>query len=216
MSSSRSSLVELLNRLSSPDPTERWEAVEDLAQYRHPRALRALKGVLLFDPDDVVRCTAAEQIGYQGKASALPVLVAGLADRSWLVRGWAATAIGDLGIARYRTLHIQRIVEEALGLEAHPFVKLNLWYALYRLGKTHYLEDILSLLSHRNYRIRCATANTLKEIIEGGIADGDTAEMESICRALEQALQVEKTVAARGTLLKVLALCERSNDRRGT
>lgn len=205
MSDSRRSLVELLNRLSSPDPTERWEAVEGLAQYRHSRALRALKSVLLFDPDDVVRCTAAEQIGYQGKVSALPVLVAGLADRSWLVRGWAAAAIGDLGVTCYRTLDIQRIVEEALRLEAHPFVKLNLCYALYRFGQTRYLEDILSLLSHRYYRIRCAAANTLKHIVEEG-----TVDKESICRAVEQAVQVEKTVAVRETLLQVLARCGRS------
>ncbi|MGQ9881858.1 MAG: HEAT repeat domain-containing protein [Armatimonadota bacterium] len=207
MSSSRSGLVELLNSLSSPDPTERWEAVEGLAQYRHTRVLRALEGVLLFDPDDVVRCTAAEQIGYQGKASALPVLVAGLADRSWLVRGWAAAAIGDLGVARYRTLNIEQIIEEALRVETHPFVKLNLWYALYRLGKTRYLQDILSLLSHRYYRFRSATANTLKDIIEEG-----TADKESICRAVEQAVQVEKTVAVRETLLQVMAQCKRSLD----
>ncbi|MEJ5250798.1 MAG: HEAT repeat domain-containing protein [Chthonomonadetes bacterium] len=199
MPEKRKNMVYLLNRLSSPDSTERCDAIEELAQYRHPRVLRALKSSLLFDPEDVVRCSAAEQLGYWEKPSVLPFLVAALADRSWLVRGWAAAAIGDMNVIRYRTLHIQRIVEEAFRLETHPFPKLNMGYALYRFGDRGYLDYILSLLSHRSYRIRCAVANTLLEILQENIADTGV-----IYHAVEQALQTEKTVAARESFRRVL------------
>ncbi|GIV17877.1 MAG: hypothetical protein KatS3mg022_3312 [Armatimonadota bacterium] len=201
MSHWRSIVSSLLKQLASEDAVDRCDAVEALGQYPRPSVLRALHHVLLFDPSDLVRCTAAEQIGYAGNPSSLPFLLAALADTSWLVRGWAASAIGDIGMAQYRTLNIKRILEEVLCYENHAFVLLNVTYALYQLGEKQYLPRIIAFLSHRSYRVRCAAANILSEIIEDD-------NKWVIYTALRDALAKEKTVAAQDAFRKALSHCE--------
>lgn len=201
MSVRHSIVNSLLKQLGSKEPVERCDAVEALGQHPHPRVLRALHHVLLFDTSDLVRCTAAEQIGYMGKVSSLPFLLAALADTSWLVRGWAASAIGDIGVEQYRTLNIKHILEEMLRCETHAFVLLNVDYALYQLGEKQYLPDIVSFLSHRSYRVRCAAANVLSEVI-----DNDNKWL--ICAALRDALAIEKTAAVQDALRRALSHCD--------
>lgn len=201
MSAGRSMVNSLLKRLASKDPVDRCDAVEALGQYPHPRVPRALYHVLLFDPSDLARCTAAEQIGYIGKASSLPFLLAALADTSWLVRGWAASAIGEIGVAQYRTLNTKHILEEVLRCESHAFVLLNVSCALHQLGEKQYFPRIVSFLSHRSYRVRCAAANVLSEVI-----DNDNKRL--ICAALRDALAKEKTLAVQEALRKVLSHCD--------
>ncbi|GBC96149.1 hypothetical protein HRbin16_01950 [bacterium HR16] len=190
----------LLKRLDSKDAVDRCDAVEALGQYPHPRVLLTLHHVLLFDPSDLVRCTAAEQIGYAGNPSSLPFLLAALADTFWLVRGWAASAIGDIGVAQYRTLNIKHILEDVLRYESHAFVLLNVTYALYQLGEKQYLPRIVAFLSPRSYRVRCAAANVLSEVIDNN--------KSVICAALRDALAKEKTVAVQDALRKALSHCD--------
>lgn len=205
MSVGRSMVNSLLKQLGSKDPVERCDAVEALGQYPYPRVLRALHHALLFDASDLVRCTAAEQIGYIRNPSSLPYLLAALADASWLVRGWAASAIGDIEVMQYRTLNIKHILEGMLRYENHAFVILNVSYALYRFGEERYLPRIVAFLSHRSYRVRCAAANILSEVI------GDD-NKQVICSALRDALAKEKTVAAQDALRRALQLCEEDEE----
>lgn len=203
MSGRHSIVNRLLKQLGSKDSVDRCDAVEALGQYPHPRVLRALHHALLFDPSDLVRCMAAEQIGYTGKPSSLPYLVAALADASWLVRGWAASAIGDIRVAQYRTLNVKHILEEMLRHEDHAFVILNVRSALYRFGEEQHLPHLIAFLSHRSYRVRCAAANVLAEVVRDD-------NRQVICSALREALAREKTVAVQSTLRKALQCCEES------
>jgi HEAT repeat protein len=198
------SIRSLMEQLASDHPSERCEAIEAFAQRRHPRAVRILHKALLFDPSDLVRCTAAEQLGHLGNRSSLPYLIAALADTSWLVRGWAAAAIGDIATVEYRTLNIRHIMQDAIRFETHPFAALNMSYALYRLGEREQLPRLIDYLSHRSYRIRCAAAHTLAEIVSGD-------NRQAIREALEKALVKERTQAASSAIRSALMACEGAN-----
>ncbi|MBX7220403.1 MAG: HEAT repeat domain-containing protein [Blastocatellia bacterium] len=147
----------------------------------------------LDDPDDLVRLLLTETLGIIGDPATLPALWQLIGDNCPVVRRYAASVIGELedetACAR---------LETALKQETSDMAQVGFYEALYRLGKTHVLPDLLALLNSRDYRVRCATANTL-----GAIAN-ETETRQQIIQAVECAAQIEPTVAAKSTFVAVL------------
>jgi HEAT repeat protein len=220
-------ISEALKWLADKNPAHRLTAVETLTEWGGKRAVAALMEALndsnwevrkeaakslgtlgavkavgalvetLKDRDELVRVFAAESLGMIGKSEAVPALIGALADSSWLVRGWAATALGDIGDNRALT-HL----EQALIREKSNFVRLNLWAALFKMGRKETLPLILKLLKSKSYRVRCAVVNTLTEI-------ADESNRIIIIEHFKQALKREETVAVRSSLESALSQLEK-------
>jgi HEAT repeat protein len=131
-----------------------------------------------------------------GRVQAIPVLTSALSHRSPLVRGYAASALGEIGDRR-----VADRLERALGHEDHPFVRVNVLYGLCRLGRGAMMGDVLGMLRHPRYRIRCAAASCLRDL-------ANRRNARRIAGAVEAALRVEETVAARSSLEDCLASVE--------
>jgi hypothetical protein len=126
-----------------------------------------------------------------------------MADRSALVRGWAATAIGDIARRLRRPGQFVRRLRACLAEDPHEFVRVCLGGALCSSGDGSGLETVLLGLRGRSYHARCAAANTLVELSRiDAIAAADRAKAVA---ALSAALGRERTVAARGSIADALA-----------
>lgn len=211
----------LRERLQDSDPTERAFAAEALASSADPRAVSWLGsaladrdsevrfrsaealGLLLSgksrvplallaatrDRTELVRIAAVEAIGRARVASARPVLWAALSDRSPLVRRFAAIAIGQFASPRDTEKLIRR-----MRTERSSTAKTGYYEALYRLGRREYLEKMLELVNHRDYRIRCAVANSVADLALS------SAGRRAVLPVFRKALRTETTAAARSSL----------------
>lgn len=141
---------------------------------------------LLADRHALVRITAAEELEEIGDRKALPKLRQVLNDPDGLVRAYVAEAIGALGGKRDI-----RVLENRLQGEKSPRAKVGLLHGLYRLGEREYFPAFLKLLESKNYRVRCAVANTLPRM------DLDNSAIPQARSALRHALSRETTLAAR-------------------
>lgn len=187
----------LIDALSARSPVVRKAAAESLAQYESEQGVQAL-ALALNDPNELVRIAAAESLGVIGDQKAVPSLLQALSDRSALCRGWIVNALGDIKQRRSDVLPALRAM---LNVERNSFVKLNIWRALYIFGHDDALPEVISFLKSKSYRIRCATSNALAEIV-------DQTNCEIIEKSLRKALSKEKTIASRGSMERVLSLCE--------
>jgi len=142
----------------------------------------------LQDPNELVRIEVVESLGAIGDRKVLSKLWKAMSDRSPLVRSYVAGAIGELG-----SKEDIRKLERNIKKERSPTAKLGYYQALYRLGKRDVFEKILSLLESRDYRLRCATANTLMACIV------DASNSDIALSALRKALKAEPTIAAKST-----------------
>lgn len=176
----------LLKALADRDYEVRLTAAESLgdliSDQKSPPALVRL----LEDRDALVRITAAEELEEIGDRRALPKLRQVLNDPDGLVRSYVAGAIGALGGKRDI-----RVLEHRLQVERSPQAKVGLLHGLYRLGKREYFPAFLKLLESKNYRVRCAVANTLP------MMDLDKSAIPEARSALRRALSRETTLAAR-------------------
>ncbi len=152
---------------------------------RSPRPL--ING--LNDRDELVRIEVCESLGAIGDRKALPRLWRTIRDRSALVRSYAAGAIGELGGQR----DIRKL-EAVLQQERSEASKVGLYQALYVLGKTEALSGLISLLQSSDYRVRCAVANTLSNVI------ANESNARIILGALEKARRQESTPAAESSM----------------
>lgn len=179
----------LLDKLTDSNYEVRMRAAESLGILlkggNSPRPLVKL----LQDTDELVRITAAEVLGVIGDQRALPKLRKAIHDPSPLVRGYVAEAIGKLGDER-DTVRL----EKELKKETSETAKVGIYQALYTLGRPQFLQDLLSLLQSKNYKVRCATANTLSAI------HINKSETPVILNVLRKALRQEPTVAARSSI----------------
>lgn len=186
---SKKGVAPLLTGLADSNSEVRMRAAESLGLIvedgKCPRAL--LK--VLKDADELVRTNAAEALGMIGDRKALPALRKAVNDPSPLVRSYVAEAIGKLGDVR----DIGRLNEE-LKKEISERVKVGLYQALHILGQRDALQNLLTLIESSDYRVRCATANTLSAI------HIDRADTPLILRTLRKALRKEPTVAARSSI----------------
>lgn len=183
-------VVPLISKLSDHSVEVRMRAAESLGdlladEKNSPSAL--IKG--LQDPNELVRIAVAESLGAIGDRRALPALWKAIHDASPLVRSYIAAAIGELGdkedVAK---------LEKELKKETSETAKIGFYSALYMLGQYDVLEEILRLLQSNDYRVRCATASTLSEVI----ADKSNAPL--ILRTLRKSLRQEPTIAAKSSI----------------
>lgn len=179
-----------IGKLADSDNEVRMTAAESLGNLltgkkSPPRLIRSLQ-----DPDELVRIEVCESLGAIGDRKALPALWRKMSDPSPLVRSYAAGAIGELGNNRDAAK-----LRKYLGLETSDTSRVGIYQALYRLGEHDVAEDVLSLLSKsRDYRVRCAAAGILSEII------ADKSNASIILSALRKALRKEPTIAARSAI----------------
>lgn len=216
----KGALRELLAALDDPSPTIRTTAAECLGGLGSQRAVPGLLGKLhdhyrevrlrvteslgtllegkncpealirmLQDPDALVRIEAVQSLENIGDKSALRGLRHKLTDRSALVRGYAAVAVARLG-------GVDEVhgLEERLEKERSPFTRACLFEALHYLGNHDVLSNLLVLLCHKSYRIRCATANILRGLTYS------PSERELVLRHLRKSLRCECTRAAKSSL----------------
>lgn len=209
----------VIKALSDASPLVRWTAAQCLGTLRRKEAIDPLVsklfdrstevrmraaeslGILmsgqrspdallqkLRDSNELVRVQAAESLGAIGDRRALSELWRAIHDRSPLVRSYVAAAIASLGSKK----DVAKL-EETVRVERSDTSKVGFYHALYRLGKHKVLSDLLKLLESKDYRVRCATANTLSEV-------ADRSNSRIIVRALHGVLRKEPTGAARTSI----------------
>jgi HEAT repeat protein len=142
-----------------------------------------------------VRVQAAESLGLIGDHTAVRGLWMALKDRSGLVRGYAASAIGDLATKRD-----VRKLRRALARERSPRAKVGYYAALHKLGDREAISRLIELTRDADYRVRCAAANNL-----GRLASRRT-DAETASEALRAAMREERTAAARSSFRSSLGL----------
>ena len=143
----------------------------------------------ISDPDTLVRLQVAEALGLIGDKRTLPRLWKSLRDRSPLVRRYVCSAIGQLG----DQADLRRLKRE-LKSERNDMTKLGYFDAIYSLGDRGIFPALLALLESKDYRVRCAVANTLSgEFV-------NSSNSKTVLAILRKALKDESTVAARSTL----------------
>jgi HEAT repeat protein len=145
------------------------------------------------DRDELVRIAASEAAGDIGDKRAVSQLRRRLNDRSPLVRSWAASALGWLD-AREAYDALTR----ASRRERSSTARVGVYEALFRMGDQASLQRLLALLRSRQYRVRCAVANTVAEL------PLDSGSKNEVRRALREALAAEQTVAATSSLESAL------------
>src|SRR5215203_1429411 len=110
-------------------------------------------------------------------------------DPSSIVRSYAAVAAAAVDPARARPV-IRRLAVS----ERWARARVGVFEASFRLGDRAVLGTLLRLLKSRQYRVRCATANTLASL------QLTATERAQVRGAVDTALAIEPTVAARSSL----------------
>lgn len=195
--------------LAHPDAEVRMRSAEALGVLVRRVAPASLIRALEIDTDELVRAEAADSLGAIRDQRAALALRRALNDRSWLVRGYAASALGELGNTRNAAF-----VRSRLAKERRAEVRVGLFMALYCLGDQAALAKLLNLLHHSRYHVRCAVANDLSTL---GIRKKDTG---IVVQALRNAGSREQTTAAAssiaGALRSLDVLSSSSSKRRRT
>jgi len=218
---SQNTVIEIIECLSHSNPWVRMAAVECLGTMGKKEAIRHLCGALsdhfrvvrgetvkslgtlltnckkcppalvrkLKDPDFLVRIEVAETLGKIGDSRVLPSLWEQIHDRSPLVRSYIAAAIGTLG-----TQKDAKKLRQNLSTEKSDEVKLGYYTALDDLGDEKILPQLLGILQSKDYRVRCATANTLSEFTL------NNSNAFTILAELKRTLKGETTIAAKSAL----------------
>jgi len=150
------------------------------------------------DPALLVRIEALEALRDIGDPRSFAAARACLRDRSSLVRSYAAVAVAVIDPARARAL-----LGRAVRNDRSSTARVGYVDALFTLGERERLGDLLKLLKSRQYRVRCAAANTLATL------DLTTDECVVVRRAVGVALAVEPTIAARSSLKRALRVLRR-------
>lgn len=181
----------------------RYEAAEVLGcllanRRRAPRAL--LRAAT--DRNSLVRTCVAEALGDIGDPAATPALKRLLRDRHPVVRSYAASSLATVAGIRARPLLLRAASRDrsSLALVGH-------YGALVATGDQAYVDPLIRLLGSRQYRVRCASANTLADLPLQ--ADDRTRAI----RALQATLAIEPTIAARSTIEGVLRDLRRRRSR---
>lgn len=184
----------LLSLSSDRDAEVRYEAIDALGNLLERRRCPPRLFVALRDKNDLVRLETAGALGQIGDRRALRHLWSALEDKSALVRSYVAAAIGQLGSAS-DLARLKRVMAN----ERSPTAKVGFFDALFSLGDMSSATDGLRrLLQSRNYRVRCAAANTLVGL------DVREPEKKRVAASLEAALEAERTVAGREALLRAV------------
>ena len=86
-------------------------------------------------------------------------------DRIGLVRGYATISLSDISEGLNMQSDTIEFLESRLDVEKVVFVRINLYTALYKMGKKEYLKQLVQLFDVPRYQNRGAVANSLGEDI---------------------------------------------------
>lgn len=191
--------LEILGYLSLDQNEElRSRVAEVLVLSNSPKAEKILIN-LLNDEDEIVRVNACDSLGISDSLEVLELLKERtLRDKSSMVRGYAALSIADVATRiNYNLKDLANFLINILKKERVTWVKISYYNALYVLGEKNYLKLLINELNNRLYRNRCSVVNSLYNIIS-------YENSEQIKSALVKRMKVEKTIAVKSTIEKVL------------
>lgn len=183
-----SKIARQMSRLGSSDYEERINAIEKLGDLFEDKGAPQELLAMLSDKDELVRVTAAEVLGNLGDIKARPALWKHANDSSPLVRSYIARAIGQVG-----TMADTPNLRNWLRKERSQYAKIGIYESLYRLGNPEYLLHLLNLLHSKDYRIRCAVAHVLSDLVDCKYV------AEFVRSVLKAAVGNEKTIAAQSS-----------------
>lgn len=199
----RKAASRLMKALADPNNEVRMVAARSIGTLLRGQASPAVLVARLKDADELVRVEVCEALATIGDRQAMPALRKALGDSSPLVRSYAAIAIGELGVDDDLPA-----LEARLRKENCDAAKVGLYGGLYRLGKRDALVRLSGLLQSREYRVRCAAANALADVI----TDQDSATI--ILPELRKVLRRESTVAGQEAIKNSIAVLRRLVVRR--
>lgn len=114
-------------------------------------------------------------------------------DINGIVRGYAICSLGDIGIKLKKHDDLIPFLENILVKEKVVFTKINIYTVLYKLGKTEYFNNLLTLIDTKRYQNRCSVINCLYEI-------SNEDNKEQILNALNERKKKEKSIAVISTI----------------
>lgn len=132
-------------------PTEVSATIDPAAQQKAAEIIFAASQ----SPDAVLRAQSFEAMSRTHDPRAPDAVMAGFADRQWIVRFAAALCAGDLKLkGAYRALG-------RAATDDNPNVQVAARYALHRLGDYSMSKDLETLSTHRDERVRANVAMVL-------------------------------------------------------
>lgn len=183
----------IIRLLSDKSHRVRYTAVECLGALHEGEAVKASwLYPLLQDPQYMVRIETLQSLGGIGDKEALPLIAERLRDDHPLVRSYAAGVIAELDGRHYFRLLLRRSEEDE-----DDIAQVGIAYALFRFGDLTQLSVLLKLLSSVDYRVRCASANSLTDV------DLTPAQRKKALGAVSNAARNALAVADRSTMERV-------------
>ncbi len=184
-----SGLPLLMQQLNSSAAAARMDAAREIGRRLRNRGKAPIDLIRrLADRDELVRVEVIEALGVIGDPRTLRALRRSVHDRSPLVRSYLGPAMAAVG-GRGEASRMERLAAR----EKSAIARVGYYAALHEVGRDDAVTKLVALLRERDYRVRCAAANTL-----GGLANRRNSS--DISRALREALQHESTVAAASSL----------------
>lgn len=175
----------LMRRLNDRSAAVRMDAAREIGQRLRNNGKAPIELTRrLADRDELVRVEVIEALGEIGDPKTLRALRRVVRDRSPLVRSYVGPAMAALG-GRREAARLQRLAAR----EKSAIARVGYYAALHEVGRDDAVMKLVALLRDRDYRVRCAAANTLS-----GLANRRNAS--HISKALREALQHEATIAA--------------------
>lgn len=146
--------------LSDPSDLVRSEAIDALGvleegSRKHYKVLISC----LRDEKPLVRISALETLALLQDVNSIPEIKARLKDSDSLVRAYAAIALAEL-----RSATSGSAISNVLQRENDETAAAGFLVALHLLGDRTRFSQLISLLSSRQYRVRCFVANWLPRL----------------------------------------------------
>ena len=126
-------------------------------------------------------------------------------DRIGLVRGYATISLSDISEGLNMQSDTIEFLESRLDVEKVVFVRINLYTALYKMGKKEYLKQLVQLFDVPRYQNRGAVANSLGEIL-------DESNEEEIFKILLEHKKTEKSYLVVSIIENVIKEYEEYSD----
>lgn len=196
---SRKALDRIVEMSRDPHYEIRMRAAEKLGEFSRSLRIKARLLELLSDSDPLVRIAAIESLECYLDPDVVLRIRELLADKDPLVRGYAALALGETGNASLAETLRARLEE------AEPGESVCILSALIRLGHHGLLRDLLEMLRERDYRVRCAVANLLCDLLDVL----EKQQRNDVLEALKRAQRMEMTKAALSSIRAALSELER-------
>ncbi|MEJ5309896.1 MAG: HEAT repeat domain-containing protein [Anaerolineae bacterium] len=147
-----------IDHLSSPNPRQRSQAVQELGKLKADYAVPNLITLLKEDVNTYVRCAAAEALGHIGHTAAVFPLMDALRDPCSFVRRAAAIALGQM-----QAKEAQGALLNALD-DSNFYVRRAAINAIGKLGIPDMGAILLPLLSTPDLRIRRTVLIALRRL----------------------------------------------------